>query len=1224
MGERRWTEEQLSAINTRNKTLLVSAAAGSGKTATLTERIIRSLTDEENPQDIEGLLVVTYTTAAAAELRAKLSKALSEAVEKNPENKRLERQLFMLPSAKISTIDSFLGEILRQNCDRVGITPNYRIAEGAECELLATGILGGMISSVYRGELSEVGTAEEFEELAEALTSSKRTEDLLDVFRLIRAKCECDEDGVGILLPLIERYNPELFTSPEKTFHGSYIMERAHEFASHYISAISKYEQAFLFGNKTEEKYLKVLLSDKNKLLSIKNAETYREMREAIISPYESLPTGKLEKTEQTISYADTRARMKSEGEALSECFLYPEELWKPLFSGLYKSLSVLYRFVSLFEKTLLEEKISRGALGFSDVARLAYSILVSNGEPNDIALNLRRRFSSIYIDEYQDINRLQNCIFGAISREDNCFMVGDIKQSIYSFRLARPEIFAQLKQEYPPLSRSENSPRASVFMSSNFRCDEPIIDFVNSVFDKTFSLMGESLGYTSDDRLRFAKPLGDGEKKGDFIPEICLTEGKASRSKQNPNPPPKISTAKITARKIKELLSEGKRNDGEPILPSDIAILMRSKTRSREYSEALSELGISSEISGDGDFFLSPEVLLVLSALNSIDNPRRDIYLAGLMCSPLFSFSADELYEIRSAGGETLYDSLKIYCSQNPSYERGAHFLERLSYYRKISEGVGVDVLIYKLYHETGLYALASKSGGKENLLLLYDYARGYEAGAYKGLYNFINFINKLIDNKTERDTAFDNEREEGSENCVKILSCHKSKGLEYPVVFLVEAGQGFSNQDKMPRLLFSEGFGLSLRLRTPSGLAIAENPVHSIMKHYIDRKSYEEELRILYVALTRARERLFIVGSAPSYDRDKYLDKISSLREELSPYSVRELSSYLEIILTTQSSASVKDYGDFLSSPVAREEISESDFSYEKLAQEAEKEESESEKTKNGEKGGQEEPTEPISEDTELTKLFIERFSYKYPKSALTLLPEKLSVSVTSPTILDGVDAGDFVLPELSEDVSFQTKNENKKRTLPKFAEGREEEESAKRGIATHYFMQFFNIDNLINIGAERELLRLCKEGFLSERDKERVRLDELALFERSKLLTDMKGASKIYRELRFNVYLPATLFTENEELKSELCNEEILVQGVIDCILIDNDGNVSVYDYKTDRLTKEELIYRPLAEKKLIGRHKVQLSYYAMAVEKMFGKKPIRVAVYSLPLGDTVDVN
>lgn len=1180
MGERKWTEEQLSAIETRDRTLLVSAAAGSGKTATLTERVIRSLTDGENPVDIDSLLVVTFTNAAAAELRAKLSLALSEAVRKNPNDKRLERQLFMLPAAKIRTIDSFCSEVLRANCDRVGVLPNYRIADAAECELLAASLADGLIESVYRGELPEIASPEEFDELADCLTDSKRTEELSEVFRFVRARCDSSEYGVESLLPLIELYNPQSFTSAADSRFGAYIIKRTQEMAAHYKDAYLRYEREFYRGTEAEKRYLDVISSDLSLLRAICAASSWEELRGLLLS-YELMrkPAVRRDKTERMESFSALRDMMKEELVDFSAYYSYTEDEMSVLFAGLYRLLSVLYRFTARLDEIFSEEKRKRGALSYADIERYAYKCLVDDGIPTDIAKNLREQFSAIYIDEYQDVNSLQNSIFDAISREDNRFMVGDIKQSIYGFREARPEIFAQMKNSFPPLSVSHAGGGASVFMSKNFRCDRAIVDFVNGIFDRAFSLMGESIGYTDGDRLVYAKLH---EREPEYrVPEICMLN-RPPRGEDEDFP----QAPEIVAARIEELLEYGTLDSGERITPSDVAIILRNASgKDYLYAEALERRGIPVKISGAKDFFLSAEVLLALSLLNSIDNPRRDIYLAALMCSPLFSFTADELYRIRHEGsGETLYEALVSYCNSHSDYVRGKSFLEKLSYYRAISEGVGVDVLIYKLYHETGLLALAAKSGGKDNLMLLYDYSRSYEAGAFRGLYNFISFINSIIDKKT----SFDDKRESDSTDAVRIVTAHASKGLEYPVVFFAEAGARFANRDKANRLAFAENFGISFRLRTPSGLAVVNNPVQDIINHYIYRKMYEEELRVLYVALTRAREQLYVVGTSPVEDREKYLERLAVLRENLSEYSVRGLFSNLEVMLTLgKTSPRLPEAFADLYIPSGKEAAGEACTEALSL---------------------------PSAEElSALSSELSRRFAFRYPDEHLTALPEKMSVSKTSPTVLDGTDGE-----------AYFTERREEGRRLPAFVEGRAAEESAKRGIATHYFLQFCDLEALAEGGAERELSRLVSNGFISERDAERVRLDEIELFRRSSLLSDMRGARSLYREFRFNVRLPADIFTEDEERRRAYKDETVLVQGVIDCIVEYPDGSLGLFDYKTDRLTREELSELALAEKKLRESHKTQLSYYAMAVEKIFGRRPSRVEVYSLPLGDTVSCN
>ena len=1179
MGERKWTEKQLEAIENRNRTLLVSAAAGSGKTATLTERIIRSLTDEENPISVDTLLVVTFTNAAAAELRTKISAALSEAVKKNPENKSLERQLFMLPQAKIRTIDSFCGDILRANADRVGVPFNYRIADSAECEILAASIIDGLIEAVYSGEAPEISSPEEFERLSDCLTDSKRTEELSDVLRVLYNKCESVEDGAESIKRLAELYNTDNFDSFEAMPHVSYVIERAREISTHYKSVISNLCRCMPNETNKERAFCDTAAKDVEALSEIERSASYTVLRDAVRSfslikrPSDK---GELEDNDVIQTYIQARDAAKDDVKKIQALFSYTEEMWLELYSSLYRMVLILYRFISAFHELFVKEKVRRGALSYADVERFALECLIKDGERTDACENLAKSYSAIYIDEYQDVNPLQDKIFEAISRPDNRFMVGDIKQSIYGFRSARPEIFAQMKRTFKPLCEAEAGEAASVFMSNNFRCDRGVVDFVNNIFDKAFSLVGESIGYLDEDRLIYSKNY---DVEPEYMrPEICMLDKTSSDEEDSDARAPLV-----VAKKIKELLSGATLSDGRAVCPSDIAIILRNaKGRDKEYAKALESLNIPVRISGAKSFFLSSEVLLALCLLNSIDNPRRDIYLAGLMCSPLYSFTPDEMYLIRKSSREgTLYDALLNYIEQNPEFKKGREFVFELRKYRALSESVSCDELIFRLYHETGLLALASNSGGKENLMLLYDYSREFLAGEFRGLYSFIHFINGLIDKRT----SFDDTRDTADANAVHVITCHASKGLEYPIVFLPDTDRGFSNQESRDRLSYSAEMGIATRLRTPSGLAIVNNPIHNIINHYRLRKEFEEELRILYVALTRARERLFVIGTSPLNDREKYLEKVDFLHKTLSPYTMRTLSSFLEIILVT-TAMKPQSIEEFVS------------FSEEK--NEEKKEEKETERVNE-------------TDTTHLAEELVSRFDFKYERQHLTRLPEKMSVSKTSPTVLDSADEGviDLVREGRLDGRTY----------LPKFISGSAVDESARRGIATHYFMQFCDLQRFFEEGAVAELSHLVEGGYISSRDGERVRIDELEVFRKSNLLRDMLSARSLYRELRFNVRLPANLFTESDERRASLSDREVLVQGVIDCVIEYADGSIGVYDYKTDRLTREELEDEEEARKTLISRHETQLRYYALATEKIFGRAPKRLGIYSLHLGGEI---
>ncbi len=1184
-----FSPEQQSAIDTRDRTLLVSAAAGSGKTTTLTERIIRSLLDEEHPESLQNMLIVTFTNASVADLNRKIGDAVKGAIRENPGNKRLERELYLLPGARICTIDSFCNEIVRSNADRAGVSPGYRLAENAEIKILSASVLDSLICAAFEGDIPEVCTADDFEELCDSLTDSKTTQKLAEVFTKLYDKSKSTIEGVDLFVDFANKYLQNDKFAVEDTVYGRDLMKIASDalkFHAGTLKAISEQLMSEITEPETDaDKSLadaEVHRKNAALLLGVSNIKSYTGMREALQSlTFCDMPRcGMDAKSEMMIVGRDEMTKIKTAVKKLyTDFFVYTAEEWHALFDRLYTLIMRLARFLQKFDAVYTAEKARRGILEHSDVARCAYRCLIDeNGRATDIAEAYKKRFTSIYIDEYQDVNALQDAIFSVIA-SNNRFMVGDIKQSIYTFRSAKPEIFAHMKTTFPRLNEGDTKDGASIFMSQNFRCDEGIIDFVNDVFTPMFTLVKDSIGYTDDDALKFSKVYPD----GNIPPYTPATVYAVKRGKDDDGEEISLG-ARFTAERIKELLTHGTLANGKPISPSDIAILLRKRSGIEDFASELRRLGIPYQSRDTGGYFMNAEVLLTLCLLNAIDNPSKDIYLAGLMCSPLFGFTADDLLKYRIfAPKGTLYRAICAYSEENPDDARLKDFITRLSHYRCLSEGMSVDALIYRLYHETGLLALASRHGGKDNLMLLYNYARKFEGSSFEGLYNFINYIN----NVAERDEALDDGSSfDDSGEAVKILTVHSSKGLEYPIVFFAEASRRITNLDVKDTIAYADGYGISFYLRAPGGIALARNPVQHVIHEKMNERFFEEELRVLYVALTRAKERLFVVGDMTEDTPEEFRKKYELRSRALTAYGLRKLPSFLDIIMCAKTRA-VLEFVD-----------TDEDIREEKNEIAAEKQE------KRGEG----------CDGEEIYRELTERFNYSYPDIDKTRLPEKLSVSRLYPTVLDGSDEGVYI-PDPTD--------ENRRVPLPAFITGTHGDESARRGIATHTVLQFCDFDRLTDKGARAELERLSDGGFISEENRARVRLREIELFARSELMREIKAAKRIWRELRFNCRLPAGIFTGEDIKKESLSDMQMLVQGVIDCLIEDNDGELHLVDYKTDRLSPDEMSDERLAAEKLDKKHSLQLGYYALAVEKIFGKMPKTVRVYSMPLGKCIDI-
>lgn len=1196
---RTWTKAQEGVIEERGKTLLLSAAAGSGKTATLTERVIRTLTDRARPTDITRMLIVTFTNAAAGELRDRISAALSDALCKSPGDIRLARQLLLLPDADICTIDGFCRKLLREHATDAGLSPDFRISDEAETACLERAVMESLVNRAYGGE-DGLSSAEEFSEFAGHLVSSKNEASLIEILISLYNRAEGFPEGAAVYRKFADAY-ANLSRRPEDTPWGESLCRSVTASARDFRDAMTAAYEAIAGEDAVQKKYGPAAASDLAYLDRVLSASGYDCLR-AAISEYPAVSLSSLPasaKSPETDDFHTLRVRFQTERKGWLLRFLYSSDEWALLLTRLGRVLSLLARLLDRFSTELNGEMRRRNLVSFGDLEHLTLSLLNRDGTPTPLAREIGAGYDFISIDEYQDINTVQHRIFESISGERNRFMVGDIKQSIYSFRLAEPEIFASLRAAFPPLGVAGDSPTASVFMSENFRCDRPVIDFVNTVFDRILGVAGESIGYVPGDRLTFAKLVAP---EVSFAPvTVAYFDRHAGEDGENgeaPEPEEDSVTsaepeAAWVASEISRLLSSGRLDNGDPIRPGNIAILLRSaKRRTAVYRAALRALGIPVVSKERDNFFLNPEVLLALCLLNTVDNPRRDIYLAGLLRSPLFDFPPEELLEIRRSGtsGLPLFDALTAYCEMNPGYTRGARFLTLLARLREAAEGMPVDRLLRLLYTETGLLSAGGSdgSGGRRNLLLLYHFARSFAATSHSGLYQFIGYLNEIIrEKRTFRSPGDD----AGSEDAVQIMTIHSSKGLEFPVCFVVDAGRSIASKEDRNTWSFDSSLGFALKLRDETGFARVENPVRLAVADSARRKSAEEEMRLFYVALTRARERLYVTGTVSGNTKlETFLTRCRLNARSLSGTAVRGAGSYLEWVLSSLNPTSEAPL--VLSCPKP---------------------------DSTGCAGGPDNPGEPSAGvDFETVRILHDRFSYSYPFPYLSRLPGKLSVSSLSPTVLDGTEHHSARIPT-QEDTSADGTV-----PLPRFYGGEDPGIAARRGTATHEFLQFCSFRSLSDKGTDAELERLRAGRFLSEETLSLVHRDELEAFRRSDLLRELLDAGMIRRELRFNVMLPASLFSSDPAFLSSLSGQTVLVQGVMDCIFEGADGRLTLLDYKTDRFSSDERRNPEKAEARLRARHREQLFYYAEAVERMFGRRPDRILLYSLCLGRAVPVS
>lgn len=1217
MGEKtQWTDAQKSAIEVRGKTVLVSAAAGSGKTATLTERIIRRLTDADEPADIGRFLVVTFTKASAADLRKKISRAIGASLAEDPTNKHLALQMLKLGSADISTIDSFYYNTVKNNFALLGLPPSIGMLDEAEAGIMRERIMTDVIEKLY--EKDDDGSFGAFMDIF--LTSrgeSSAVPELLSLYGELSGYSDFVEYAKkSAELGYEEAESPFL-----RSRAGKAVKKKTLEFLDYALKVTSgALEMISSFDEKGQRKYLNAFVYLDEHFSSTKKALEEDDMDEAarLFESFSPLRTaGSAEVPSEFEFYDDMRAALKKEYTSLGASFFsHGDKAMRGVIRENAEMTEVAYRVLSLFHERFMREKLERCVCDFGDCKHFALKLFVgADGLPTPLALEYARRYDEIYIDEYQDTDAVQDMIFAAIGGESGRFMVGDIKQSIYRFRGADPSTFARYKSGFPPLDKSDGSSEASIYMSHNFRCDKPIIDFTNRICGHIFRASESSVGYTDADDLRCGKkPSQSGrEPIGVKLGIICVhDERELSKLPEEERGALEGSGAELEAAlvtsEIARLLSDENElcDDGGTLRrlePRDIAILTGTNSKADAFASALAARGIPTVSRSAVKYFENAEVLLALDLLNIIDNPRKDVYLAGALRSPLYGFNIDELAEIRRLGtGISLYDDLKE-ALEGTDDELLRHKLSRvrrkLEEYRLAAQRLGVGALVKYLYADTRMLSFAgsdaeggSASERRGNLMLLYDFAFEYEKREDSTLFGFLRYLNDMIESgQTVKPPATSD-----SDNTVKVMTIHASKGLEFPVVFIVSCqsalkkGRGGSASDRSGDLIsFDHDIGIGFTLGEKTGFIKRKNPIKHAISAKNEAEELEEQMRVLYVALTRARERLYLSATIKS---DDALDRMAASAKISDRYSIITRKSYLDLIMSA--------LGDDYNEP---NETYETRIFEPHEVRATERVMSASRET------APEEADEAHGEA--LYEELKKRLDFEYPYSHLSHLPAKLSISKLYPEILNEEE----VVEIESEEITL--------RELPSFLiPPAERATAAERGTATHTFMQFCDFKKASN--AREEIARLEKDGFISPEAAKLINIRQIECFFSSAFYREVERARRVYREQRFNLRLPASLFTTEEDKKELLEGEMIAVQGVIDLVFEDERGDMILCDYKTDYLTREELENKELARRKLTERHRTQLGYYKFAVREIFGREPRKVVIYSLPLGEALEID
>lgn len=1193
----KWTENQLNAIKARNGAVLVSAAAGSGKTAVLVERVIDIITDRENPVDADRFLVVTYTKAAAGEMKERIEARIEELLRDDPLNESLHRQQLLLSRTHICTIDSFCSELVKEYFYTLDIPADFRIAEEQELTILRNIAMQNVLEKMYDQDNNQI-----FEETVDSFSAvrddTKLQETVLALYDFLRSHPFPNrwiEEKTSM-------YKPKLSSS--ETAWGKVILERA-EISALFLRELSKKNlmelscepvlESSKFGDaiKDDDSFIDLLITR----IQSKNWDEIIDTLNSY-SPARLTAPRAFTENDTKISVSDRQKLIKETIGEIKELFFDNDKRCMEDIEKLRNIVGMLFKIMRLFGNEYDRIKREKSLADFSDLEHWTLKLLVEEDDcgvhPTDIAREISSRFDFVMVDEYQDANKIQDTIFKALSdNERKLFVVGDVKQSIYRFRQAMPEIFIDRKNRYKLYDPKLDNYPAKIILDRNFRSRSGVTDGINFVFRNIMSKSVGDIEYNDEEALVAGASYD--EDKGNAISFHLVEIPPTSEQSRDTSEACYIGNLINQMMQTEEVTDKsGKR---KPRF-SDFCILMRgTRSHSIEYAEELARHGIPTSIETSDSFFSAHEIQVMLSLLRVIDNPVLDIPLATVMVSPIFGFTADDLAKIRADYKRGSLYSAVLSASKNNNTKLEM-FAKRLSELRKISTSVSSDVLINKIYSETSYPEIVSSMEDGElkcqNLRLLFEYAKKYEGSGYRGLGGFIKYIDRLEENGC--DLAAAEKQDNNSENAVRIMTIHKSKGLEYPICIVAGTSREFNSDTKNEVLLHNQ-LGLGIKRKDKKRLCRFTTMPREAVKLEIKNGEMSEELRILYVAMTRAKERLVIISAVN--DAEKYVSKLAqrlAYDRVISPYTVGNANSIsdwiTDCLLIHPCASELRVLGGY-SGLISNEKTPDWDIVIERLNSDEE-----INTCKISEENSPFTKTEPsdtshnidVKKKDELLKKLNERLSKKYEFSELTTVPNKVAAS------------------------SLAHKNNSLKYiavSKPGFMlEEKGSLSATEKGTALHAFVQYCDF-NSAKESVDGEIERLVKCGFLSPEQGNSIDRDSVLSYLNSELMTRMINSDMLEREYRFTVEIPAG--TADPLLTFPYSEEPIVLQGSIDCIFEEN-GEITIVDYKTDRVKEPQ---------KLAELYAQQLRLYKLAVEQITEKTVSSCLIYSFALNCTIEI-